>query len=72
MHDNFSLAPNPVSASSIEVSVTENDDVNVTWEVRMYCYQIQTILHYNTGTRIERLFDDKYKSLPDKYRFSYW
>ena len=41
MLDNCSLAPNPVSASSIEVSTTENDDVNVTWEVRMYCYQFK-------------------------------
>ena len=72
MHDNLSLAPNPVSASSIEVSATGNDTVDVAWEVTMYYYKIQAILHYNTGTRSGYLFDGKNKSLCDKCQFYSW
>ena len=57
----ISIAPNPVKAVSIEVSMA-NDGVNVTWEVYMsitFCYWIKTLCVFVIGTRSGSLFNDK-------------
>ena len=43
--DKFSVAPDPVNASSMKVSTT-NDDIKLTWEVCYSHYQILKIHLY--------------------------